>query len=151
MLIRLWANRYKFLGSGKSYTIVGSEHNPGVIPLLVKELFSQIEKNKSNPKLNSSYKVEITMIEIYNENIRNLLAINEEKRKEIHEIKEGLEGIYVSGVDKIVVNSYQEIRQIYEKGNQNRTIAATKMNQTSSRAHTIFTIRLTTTEYVLLI
>ena len=91
------------------------------------------------------------MIEIYNENIRNLLAINEEKRKEIHEIKEGLEGIYVSGVDKIVVNSYQEIRQIYEKGNQNRTIAATKMNQTSSRAHTIFTIRLTTTEYVLLI
>ena len=126
-------------GSGKSYSIHESKENPGIIPMVCNEMFTRIDKLKSNPAISCKYTVEIQMIEIYKENIHNLLANTEEEIKQIHEIKDAENKIIIEGLEKIVVNDYKEMKKLYEIGYHNRT---------SKRAHTIFTITLTIEEVV---
>ncbi|CAD7975040.1 unnamed protein product [Amoebophrya sp. A120] len=131
---------YGQTGAGKSYSMVGYGANKGIVPLACDEIFQRIDKNKDK---NLEYDVVVSMLEIYNEKVQDLL-IHPNKRPvgglEIRESKEL--GVYVANLTKCKVTSYKEIDQIMEQGIGNRTIGSTLMNATSSRAHTVLGIEL---------
>ena len=129
---------YGQTGAGKSYSMVGYGENKGIVPISCNEIFRRIGENKDPDK---SYEVQVSMLEIYNEKVQDLL-INPNKRPQsglkIRESK--VLGIFVDGLSKHPVTSYDEISRKMDDGYNNRTIGSTLMNATSSRAHTIVTI-----------
>lgn len=134
---------YGQTGSGKSYSMVGYGNNKGIIPLVCEEIFKRV-READNP--NAKYDVKVAMLEIYNEKIQDLLQPPGSRSKEGLRVREHPAlGVYVEGISKLEVKSYEEISAALEIGNQHRTIAATQMNATSSRAHTVLTISFTQT------
>ena len=134
---------YGQTGSGKSYSMVGYNNNKGIIPLACEEIFKRV-READNP--HAKYDVKVSMLEIYNEKIQDLLQPPASRTKEGLRVREHPAlGVYVEGISKLVVHSYEEISAALEIGNQHRTIAATQMNATSSRAHTVLTISFTQT------
>ena len=132
---------YGQTGSGKSYSIVGYGANKGIIPITCDEIFNRI-KGDENPLV--KYDVKVSMLEIYNEQVQDLLAPPSKRVKGGLKIREHPKtGVFVDGLSKTGVSSYEEINQVLEEGNQHRTVAATQMNATSSRAHTVLTISFT--------
>ena len=129
---------YGQTGAGKSYSMVGYGENKGIVPISCNEIFRRIGENKDPEK---SFEVQVSMLEIYNEKVQDLL-INPNKRPtsglKIRESK--VLGIFVDGLSKHPVTSYDEISRKMDDGYNNRTIGSTLMNATSSRAHTIVTI-----------
>ena len=133
---------YGQTGSGKSYSIFGYQNNKGIVPMLCEELMNGKTLTEDDKH---SFEMKIGMIEIYNEKIQDLLAPFEQRQQQ----KEGLKirenpqtGVYVDKQTKAVVRSYSDIEKWIEFGNKHKTIAATLMNATSSRAHTVITIEL---------
>ena len=127
---------YGQTGSGKSYSIVGYEANKGIIPMCCQEVF---ERKAEVEGESLRVQVEVCMLEIYNEKLRDLLSEQQTELK----VRNGPKGTYVSGQRRVAVTSYEEIDACMERGTTNRTVASTNMNATSSRAHTVFTITLT--------
>ena len=121
---------YGQTGSGKSYSMIGNSENPGVVPLVFENIFGYLKNEVGD------YELRISMVEIYNEKVYDLLV---EKRffkgLTIREKKDN--SVFIEGLKKFNVENYEQILKIIEKGNTNRTIASTQMNLTSSRAHTI--------------
>ena len=129
---------YGQTGSGKSYSMVGYGANQGIVPISCEEIFKKIEKNKSEDKI---FEVQVSMLEIYNEKVQDLLIPPKQRPNGGLRIRESkLLGIFVEGLTKYPVTSYEQIAKKMEEGYQNRTIGSTLMNATSSRAHTIVTI-----------
>ena len=129
---------YGQTGSGKSYSMVGYGANKGIVPISCEEIFKKIEQNKSEDKI---FEVQVSMLEIYNEKVQDLLIPPKQRLQGGLRIRESkLLGIFVEGLTKYPVTSYEQIEQKMEEGYQNRTIGSTLMNATSSRAHTIVTI-----------
>ncbi len=126
---------YGQTGSGKSYSMVGYGLNKGIVPISCEEIFRRINTNP-NPKIR--YEVEVSMLEIYNEKIQDLLIPVVERPQSGLKVRENkLLGIYVENLSKTAVDSYEAIERKMNDGNRNRTIASTQMNACSSRAHTI--------------
>lgn len=75
---------------------------------------------------------------MYNEKLQDLLDPKSSKTIKVRESKE--KGVYVEGAVEEPVENYQEIEQLLDEGNKARTVAATQMNATSSRSHSILTI-----------
>ncbi|KAH8407734.1 hypothetical protein KR222_011849, partial [Zaprionus bogoriensis] len=126
-------------GSGKSYTMMGSQESKGIIPRLCDKLFSAIA-NKSTPEL--MYKVEVSYMEIYNEKVHDLL--DPKPNKQSLKVREhNVMGPYVDGLSQLAVTSYQDIDNLMTEGNKSRTVAATNMNAESSRSHAVFSVVLT--------
>jgi kinesin family protein 13 len=116
----------------------------GIVPISCEEIFTRIAKN-DNP--NKEYEVQISMMEIYNEKVQDLLIPIAKRPKEGHKIREHKTlGIYVEGMSKHFVDTYDLIEKKMEEGGRNRSIAATEMNASSSRAHTIISIEFKQTE-----
>ncbi|TBU27698.1 kinesin-domain-containing protein [Dichomitus squalens] len=130
---------YGQTGSGKSYSMMGYGPDKGIIPLTCSELFSRIEQKSSDP--NVSFTVEVSYIEIYNEKVRDLL--NPKNSGNLRVREHPSLGPYVEDLSKLVVNSYDEMMTLMDEGNKARTVAATNMNETSSRSHAVFTLLLT--------
>lgn len=81
------------------------------------------------------------MLEIYNEEIQDLTIDAKTRPQGGLKVRQSkILGVYVDGVKKHFVESYEQIQRIMDLGTKNRTIAATQMNATSSRAHTVITI-----------
>ena len=137
---------YGQTGSGKSYSIVGYGVNRGIIPMACEEMFNRIEANQESA---ITYQVTVSMLEIYNEQVRDLLNSKGGNKAGGLKVrnKPGM-GNYVEGLLSVPVQSYKAIEGQMEEGTRNRTVASTKMNATSSRAHTVFTIMFTTTTTV---
>ncbi|VDD90619.1 unnamed protein product [Enterobius vermicularis] len=133
---------YGQTGSGKSYSMVGYKNNKGIIPIVCEELFKQIEEKRPS-NADTEYQVTISMYEIYCEKVRDLLASGEEKKGGLKIREHPKHGFYVEGLESVPVNSYKEIEKKMDEGTKQRTIAATNMNATSSRAHTIVKIQFT--------
>lgn len=129
---------YGQTGAGKSYSMVGYGPNKGIVPITCDELFKSITENKG--KGNIRYEVTFSMLEIYNEQVRDLLTKDNPKGglQVRQNPKEG--SFFVQGLKKVAVGSYIEIEKRTEEGTSNRTVAATQMNATSSRAHTVVTV-----------
>ena len=129
---------YGQTGSGKSYSMVGYGANKGIVPISCEEIFKRIANNK-DPAIH--YEVEVSMLEIYNEKVQDLLVPINKRPPSGLKIRESKAlGVFVADLTKYPVSSYEEISNKMEEGYQNRTIGSTLMNNTSSRAHTIVTV-----------
>lgn len=123
--------------------MVGYGANKGIIPMVCDEMFKAVEKSKVEGG-DKKYQITVTMLEIYNEAIRDLLnpSINPPGGLKVRS-QPGI-GVYVEKLTPVAVDSYTAIEARMEEGTANRTVASTKMNATSSRAHTVFGINFTT-------
>ncbi|XP_029994221.1 kinesin-like protein KIF1B isoform X23 [Sphaeramia orbicularis] len=129
---------YGQTGAGKSYTMMGKqeEGQEGIIPMLCEDLFEKI--NEDSNKEDLSYSVEVSYMEIYCERVRDLL--NPKNKGHLRVREHPLLGPYVEDLSKLAVTSYTDIADLMDAGNKARTVAATNMNETSSRSHAVFTI-----------
>lgn len=128
---------YGQTGSGKSFTMMGSEEDPGLIPRICRALFERIECERRE---GAGYKVTVSYLEIYNERVRDLLNVTDEEHPlRIREHK--TDGPYVENLSEHQVRKYEEIECHMMHGNKVRVTAKTNMNETSSRSHSIFTIK----------
>ncbi|KAK3605709.1 hypothetical protein CHS0354_013504 [Potamilus streckersoni] len=128
---------YGQTGSGKSYSMVGYGANRGIVPITCDELFKTMSSNTDPDK---RYEVLFSMLEIYNEQVRDLLSKDNPKGGLNIRQNPTLGMFYVEGLKKVPVGSYAEIEKRMEQGTTQRTVASTNMNATSSRAHTVVTI-----------
>ncbi|XP_046753238.1 kinesin-like protein unc-104 isoform X15 [Diprion similis] len=128
---------YGQTGAGKSYTMMGKqeEGQEGIIPQICDDLFRKISRNSSD---HLKYSVEVSYMEIYCERVRDLL--NPKNKGNLRVREHPLLGPYVEDLSKLAVMSYQDIHDLIDEGNKARTVAATNMNETSSRSHAVFTI-----------
>lgn len=128
---------YGQTGAGKSYTMMGKQEpgQHGIIPQMCEDLFKRICEN-SDPEL--SFSVEVSFMEIYCERVRDLL--NPKSKGALRVREHPIMGPYVEDLSKLAVTSYDDIKDLMDSGNKARTVAATNMNETSSRSHAVFTI-----------
>ncbi|XP_031431833.1 LOW QUALITY PROTEIN: kinesin-like protein KIF13A [Clupea harengus] len=132
---------YGQTGSGKSFSMMGSGDNPGLIPRLCGALFRRVALLHSPAH---SFKVEVSYMEIYNEKVRDLLdpkGSGQSLKVREHKVL----GPYVDGLSQLAVTNFEDIDSLMSEGNKSRTVAATNMNEESSRSHGVFCIIVTQT------
>ncbi|XP_067850889.1 kinesin-like protein KIF1A isoform X7 [Heptranchias perlo] len=128
---------YGQTGAGKSYTMMGKQEKEqqGIIPQLCQDLFARInDSTNANP----SYSVEVSYMEIYCERVRDLL--NPKTKGNLRVREHPILGPYVEDLSKLAVTSFNDISDLMDSGNKARTVAATNMNESSSRSHAVFNI-----------
>lgn len=133
---------YGQTGTGKTYTMEGVRGDPekrGVIPNSFDHIFTHISRSQ-----NQQYLVRASYLEIYQEEIRDLLSKDQTKRLELKERPDT--GVYVKDLSSFVTKSVKEIEHVMNVGNQNRSVGATNMNEHSSRSHAIFVITIECSE-----
>lgn len=130
---------YGQTGSGKSYSMMGYGEEEGVIPRICRDMFDRIDKIQNDKLMQCT--VEVSYLEIYNERVRDLLNPSTKGNLKVREHPST--GPYVEDLAKLVVRSFMEIEHLMDEGNKARTVAATNMNETSSRSHAVFTLTLT--------
>ena len=130
---------YGQTGSGKSYSMMGYGKEHGIIPSICQDMFNRIGQMQEDKNLRCT--VEVSYLEIYNERVRDLL--NPANKGNLKVREHPSTGPYVEDLAKLVVGSFQEIEHLMDEGNKARTVAATNMNETSSRSHAVFTLMLT--------
>jgi len=134
---------YGQTGSGKSYTMMGAADNEGLIPRTCEDLFQRIEAaHEETP--NISYNVRVSYFEVYNEHVRDLLVpVHPNQPPYYNKVRESpTEGPYIKDLTDAPVKNISEIMRYMKMGDASRTTASTKMNDTSSRSHAVFTIML---------
>ncbi|RYP72903.1 hypothetical protein DL771_003941 [Monosporascus sp. 5C6A] len=134
---------YGQTGSGKSYSMMGYGKEHGIIPNICQDMFKRIGQLQEDKTTKCT--VEVSYLEIYNERVRDLLNPSTKGNLKVREHPST--GPYVEDLAKLVVNSFQEIENLMDEGNKARTVAATNMNETSSRSHAVFTLMLTQKKY----
>uniref|UniRef100_K7FS20 NAD-dependent protein deacylase sirtuin-5, mitochondrial n=1 Tax=Pelodiscus sinensis TaxID=13735 RepID=K7FS20_PELSI len=134
---------YGQTGSGKSFSMMGNAEQLGLIPRLCCALFQRIsvEENESQ-----TFKVEVSYMEIYNEKVRDLLD-PKGSRQSLKVREHKVLGPYVDGLSQLAVTNFEDIESLMSEGNKSRTVAATNMNEESSRSHAVFNIVVTQTLY----
>ncbi|GAA6050001.1 hypothetical protein JCM3770_001907 [Rhodotorula araucariae] len=131
---------YGQTGSGKSYSMMGYGLERGIIPLLCEQLFVRI-RDKTDSK--TSFTVEVSYTEIYQEKVRDLLNPSNKGTLKVRE--HPTLGPYVENLSKCAVQDFEDIEHLMDEGTKARTVAATQMNETSSRSHAVFTLLVTQT------
>ena len=132
---------YGQTGSGKTYTMqgeIGNEKTKGIIPRMIKHVFDYIHEQNSS----SEFMLKVSMIEIYQEKIRDLLDIS---RVNLPIRQDSIKGIYVDGCSERYVGCPRDVLNALELGANNRVQAATNMNEHSSRSHSIFILTINQT------
>lgn len=133
---------YGQTGTGKTHTMSGDikmsgtqlSENAGIIPRTLVDLFKQLEKNPE-------FSVKISFIELYNEELRDLLVANETGERKVRIYEEpSKKSIVVQGMEEIFIKSATEGMKVLADGSYKRQVAATQCNDLSSRSHTVFTI-----------
>jgi hypothetical protein len=135
---------YGQTGTGKTHTMEGKDEpasERGIIPNAFETVFGDIDAVDST---NKNFLVRASFLEIYNENVRDLLGKDQSKTCDLKETPE--RGVYVKDLTTFVVKSVAEIRKVLEVGKKNRSVGATLMNADSSRSHSIFTVTVETSE-----
>uniref|UniRef100_A0A672Z8V1 Kinesin family member 13A n=1 Tax=Sphaeramia orbicularis TaxID=375764 RepID=A0A672Z8V1_9TELE len=134
---------YGQTGSGKSFSMMGNGEQPGLIPRLCCSLFERVHKEENEAH---TFKVEVSYMEIYNEKVRDLLD-PKGSRQSLKVREHKVLGPYVDGLSQLAVTSFEDIEVLMSEGNKSRTVAATNMNEESSRSHAVFSIIVTQTLY----
>ncbi|GFP80330.1 125 kDa kinesin-related protein [Phtheirospermum japonicum] len=140
---------YGQTGTGKTYTMEGGARKKngefpseaGVIPRAVRQIFDILEAQSAE------YSMKVTFLELYNEEITDLLApeecpkfVDDKSKKPIALMEDGKGGVFVRGLEEEIVTTANEIYKILEKGSAKRRTAETLLNKQSSRSHSIFSI-----------
>lgn len=130
---------YGQTGCGKSYTMMGvdDDENRGVIPRVFYHVFDTIAVSEE-----TKFLVRASYLEIYNEEIRDLLAQGNKTTSKLELREHPEKGVYVEGLSYHKVVNTRDLERIMELGSRNRSVGATAMNAESSRSHSIFTIDL---------
>ncbi|KAM4569060.1 kinesin-like protein KIF13A isoform 4-T4 [Fundulus diaphanus] len=134
---------YGQTGSGKSFSMMGNGEQPGLIPRLCCSLFERVHKEENEAH---TFKVEVSYMEIYNEKVRDLLD-PKGSRQSLKVREHKVLGPYVDGLSQLAVTNFEDIEVLMSEGNKSRTVAATNMNEESSRSHAVFSIIVTQTLY----
>lgn len=141
---------YGQTGTGKTYTMEGEggktkngefHEDVGVIPRAVEQLFDTLEAQ------NTEYSVKVTYIEIYNEEITDLLATDEKYKRPISLMEDGKGAVFMRGLEEELVYSADEIYHILQKGSAKKHTAETLINTQSNRSHSLFTITIQIKEH----
>nr|GLL41005.1 kinesin-like protein KIN-5D [Ipomoea trifida] len=142
---------YGQTGTGKTYTMEGEggkekngefHKNAGVIPRAVEQIFNSLESEKAE------YMMKVTFIELYNEEITDLLSAEEDSRsfsdekqlKAVKLMEDGKSAVFIKGLQEEIVSSADEIYRILERGSAKKHTAETLLNKQSNRSHSIFSI-----------
>eukprot|EP01135_Chromosphaera_perkinsii_P007531 Nk52_evm15s913 gene=Nk52_evmTU15s913 len=144
---------YGQTGTGKTYTMEGypsadpkqnlnwqEDPDSGIIPRTLHNLFEILEQQTSE------YSVKVSFVELYNEELRDLLNSNDNQKLRIFEDASRKGSVIIQGAEEVVVRNKEDVFPILEMGSAKRQTAATNMNQTSSRSHCVFTITVHTKE-----
>jgi len=123
---------YGATGAGKTYTMLGNTDQPGCMVLTVGELFKRITSTD-----NKVFRVYLTYLEVYNENIRDLLNPS---TGYLDLREDPVKGICVAGITEFSTATVEETMQLLHRGNLNRSVEPTKKNETSSRSHAVMQI-----------
>ncbi|XP_008400300.1 kinesin-like protein KIFC3 isoform X3 [Poecilia reticulata] len=127
---------YGQTGSGKTYTMEGVTSDPGINQRALRLLFAEVtEKN-----LDWEYRIVVSLVEIYNETLRDLLRQNPTDKLDIKLNPDGSGQLYVPGLTEIAVQSPEDINRVFELGQVNRATACTNLNEHSSRSHALLII-----------
>lgn len=132
---------YGQTGSGKTFTMMGEKNNEGIIPRFCRELFEvfhMCHQDDRDSDVITDFQIKCSFFEIYNEQVIDLLSSTTQRKCKIRERHD--HSTFVEGVEEIKVRSVDEIISCIHKGNENRTVRSTNMNQESSRSHAIFHI-----------
>ncbi|GIQ80161.1 kinesin-like protein [Kipferlia bialata] len=138
---------YGQTGSGKTHTMLGSDAQPGVIPLLGQALFKEIQA-KQTPKQSregggttrdqAEYRVTVSYLEVYQEQVLDLL----EPGKQPLRLREHPSlGVFADGLAEVRVATADDVAQLLLQGSAVRKVASTDMNDRSSRSHAVFMMR----------
>ncbi|XP_058848755.1 kinesin-like protein KIFC3 isoform X3 [Acipenser ruthenus] len=122
---------YGQTGSGKTYTMEGVPQDPGINQRALRLLFSEVEEKVSDWE----FTITVSMVEIYNETLRNLLGDNPNEKLDIKMCPDGSGQLYVPGLTEFKVESVDDINRVFELGQMNRATACTNLNDHSSRSH----------------
>ena len=134
---------YGQTSSGKTYTMQGEmeeQARQGIIPRMITHVFKHIYKNEG-----TDFMIKVSMIEIYQEKIRDLLDVS---RVNLNIREDSIKGIYVDGVSERYVGCPNDVLALLEMGSANRAQAATNMNEHSSRSHSIFILTINQTNKI---
>ncbi|XP_052390353.1 kinesin-like protein KIF3C [Carassius gibelio] len=127
---------YGQTGTGKTYTMQGQwldAERRGIIPNSFEHIFTHISRSQ-----NQQYLVRASYLEIYQEEIRDLLTKDHSKKLELKESADS--GVYIKDLSSFVTKNVKEIEHVMNVGNQTRSVGFTNMNEHSSRSHAIFII-----------
>ncbi|XP_037618788.1 kinesin-like protein KIFC3 isoform X3 [Sebastes umbrosus] len=127
---------YGQTGSGKTYTMEGVEDDPGINQRALRLLFSEVTDKAPD----WDYQISVSMVEIYNETLRNLLGENPSDKLDIKMNPDGSGQLYVPGLTEFTVQSPEDINRVFELGHMNRATACTNLNEHSSRSHALLII-----------
>lgn len=134
---------YGQTGSGKTFTMLGTETSPGLrglLPRIIDDCFSEMEEEKARVP-STSFACGVQYIEIYNERIRDLLLLDSHESRQKLLVRHSPKfGVYIQGLRDIPVFASEEVHKHLAVGMKSRTVAATCMNDQSSRSHCIFTL-----------
>ncbi|XP_050377489.1 kinesin-like protein KIN-8A isoform X2 [Argentina anserina] len=122
---------YGATGAGKTYTMLGTLENPGVMVLAIKDVFTKLRQRSCD----GNHVVHLSYLEVYNETVRDLLSPG---RPLV--LREDKQGIVAAGLTQYRAYSTDEVMQLLQRGNQNRTTEPTRCNETSSRSHAILQV-----------
>jgi phage host-nuclease inhibitor protein Gam len=153
---------YGQTGSGKTYTMMGSDDEPGLIPRMCQELFYSLENKRSDESTGfegttKEFRLEARFLEIYNDKVKDLLW----ELREPSEAQDGIDhenlkvrhlpstGPIIVGLTSVPVDNWESCLRLIEEGTKHRSVAATKMNATSSRSHSIFRLNFVQTTRIL--
>lgn len=131
---------YGQTGTGKTFTITGvpdDNVNKGIMPRSFENIFQQIQSDSKK-----QYLVRVSYLEIYNEEIRDLLN----KKSPKLDLRDKDTGVYVKDLSTFVVKKPEDMMRVFSEGNINRHVGATNMNEHSSRSHSVFTITVESSE-----
>lgn len=126
---------YGATGAGKTFTMLGTDQEPGIMARTLNDLFYEMDKTKEDMK----YKVSMSYLEIYNEMIRDLLNPS----SGFLELREDSKGVVVAGISEVQAKKTSEVMDLLVMGNKQRTSEPTAANKTSSRSHAILQVTVT--------
>ncbi|KAB5575090.1 hypothetical protein PHYPO_G00216820 [Pangasianodon hypophthalmus] len=127
---------YGQTGSGKTYTMEGIPQDPGINQRALRLLFSEVSEKMPD----WHYTITVSMVEIYNETLRNLLGDNPSEKLDIKLCPDGSGQLYVPGLTEFTVESVEDINKVFELGHMNRATACTNLNEHSSRSHALLIV-----------
>lgn len=127
---------YGQTGSGKTHTMMGTGSDVGLIPKLITSLFEEIAARTTEE---TKFLLQVSYLELYNEVIHDLLN---PKERELKIRQNPAQGIYVDGLCELITQTESDLIRLLDQGNAVRKVAATNMNDRSSRSHSVFTIRI---------
>ncbi|RQM21031.1 hypothetical protein B5M09_000180 [Aphanomyces astaci] len=135
---------YGCTGAGKTYTMLGTPDEPGIMALTLDDLFGHIEASQC--KVPNLYRVTVSFLEVYNENIRDLLRSDHDQDTYLDLREDPVKGPVVADLSEIVASNAEEVMRLLRRGNKNRSQEATAANAVSSRSHAVLQVSVEQTE-----